>query len=258
MKFLFFNNSINKLLLYTRYSSHIVYCHFRSVAMNKSPVNFTSRSYYRSKANVSAFPVPVVQRKAVVVDGLNIFTRLRAFQIEQLSENNKKRKANSLFYQSKEEVVNDVEYIYSFFRSVFDDDVDIHFVLKKYGEKHMDFWYVLADSLIDIFGDRFNFRLYCALAMDNADKECDDRFALRLGLKLQSENNSVYILSQDKFRSINNHWSLDSEYYELTNTKFPIHNIRYIDYDIYEIKNLRFIQYEYYVNRDNIKMDIIM
>lgn len=230
--------------------------------MNKhsvaSSVKITSRVC--SKVNAFNFPAPVVQRKAVIVDGLNILTRLRAFRVESLSEkNSRKRKINPLFYQYKEEVIDDVEYIYSFFKYAFDDDTDIHFVIKKYGKKHMAFWHVLVDSLIDIFGSKFNFRLYCALDMDDKDKECDDRFTLRLGLKLQSENNSVYILSQDKFRSIDSHWFLDSDYYELTGVNSPIRTIKCKDYSRNMVSTLNFTQYEYYWSRyDNINMELIM
>lgn len=180
-----------------------------------------------SQPEIPFAPVFVFQRQTnnvhVVVDGLNFWCRLLHFLVGQTKSLNfmdADRVVQQHQFDSEIEIRRAFDATVKFFKDAVPPGSTVHFVVKRFGQGQI--WQAFNRLFREFFVENtmvnHTNRLYCALPENDHDDECDDRLVNRLALDLQcDENNRVYVISNDYYRSIDMHCHLPSTYKELTN-----------------------------------------
>jgi len=178
-------------------------------------------------------------RKTVIVDGLNVLSKIRI---------NKNIKNNVLskyphHYKNFFEINQDVKFLYYYFNNTFGKDINIYIILKKYNNHQLFLWEHLIKQLYRVFEQK-SLKIYCAIPQNIKDRECDDRIIIRICLKLQYNGITPYVLSQDKFRNINKHWDLNSEYIDMKSGQRVkiLDSYKYSKVDIANLVNLQYLR----------------
>ncbi|XWV25866.1 hypothetical protein QJ857_gp1215 [Tupanvirus soda lake] len=169
-----------------------------------------------------AIPFPVVQpespapsqRRNFVVDGMNILARiLDAINgtLEDLGFMSENRSVKQHQFNSDVDNMRAFEYAKLFFSKAVPSGSHIIFVLKEFGSSEQ--WKSFLKDFADTFLDKTNslphsYELCVALPEYRGDGECDDRLVARLAIL-----NDAHIISNDKYRSMSDHWDNDSTYY---------------------------------------------
>ena len=106
-----------------------------------------------------------------------------------------------------------------FFQRAVPEGATIHVVVKRFGDT--TFWNrfisIFKEILVDDNTVGHYYHLYHALPVllpnGQIDTECDDRLVNKLAVVLQANNNNyVYVISNDMYRSLKEHWHYRSLY----------------------------------------------
>lgn len=115
----------------------------------------------------------------------------------------------------------------------------IHCAVKKFGKKNI--WESFLKLFIEIFvkGDKnHSYNLYEAIPKNGdyiRDKECDDELAAKLAVTVgMNKKKKGYLVSNDKYRSMNGHWSSYSDYNILVEGKNCIYDLPNISFNEFE------------------------
>lgn len=94
-----------------------------------------------------------------------------------------------------------------FVTHVFPASTCVHFVTKKLPAPK---WSLFKECYDDVFSSdlagKYKFIPYVALHSDPSDSECDDRLTVRLAIELITRGERVFLLTNDKYRSLVEHW----------------------------------------------------
>lgn len=186
----------------------------------------------------------------VVIDGLNFWCSLMEIlstkqQSLGLMEVDRQTTKNHCF-DSPREIKLAFDRTVELFNKAVPDGTNIHIVVKKFG--NVGLWNEFISLFLETFdGDTRNFyHLYEAHHHndDYRDKECDDRLTVRLALLLNScKDNTVYLVSNDYYRSLENHWNFPSVYSILTDEHHATNVIRKNDFHWNLIDRLNFVNF---------------
>ncbi|QTF49053.1 hypothetical protein qu_158 [Acanthamoeba polyphaga mimivirus] len=157
-------------------------------------------------------------RVHLVVDFLNLVGEITRSQ-EDLGFMNLEKRVLDHQLGSKIEVVRIMENIKVFFDSALPVGSKVLLVTKRFGDKQI--WNCFKQSFREILVNPFEpcnqeYELYVAQKSQRFDKEHDDRLTVRLALMLKSEGKRVFVVSNDKYRSMATHWDLDSSFVKIT------------------------------------------
>ncbi|BCS83527.1 hypothetical protein QLL95_gp0596 [Cotonvirus japonicus] len=202
---------------------------------------------------------PPVSNIHLVVDGLNLFGRMMTTisdHPDDLGLMDIDRNVLRHQFDSLTEINICFDNMSKFFNESVPFGSNIHIVMKKFGSKKL--W----RSFKVMFADRFmnadrstahHYELIVAKPSARADTEGDDRLAVRLALELETDSNRVFVLSNDNYRSMEQHWHLPSLYKRITNDmpamgERPIHRIDATDYHLSELDGLNTIKFNFTVD----------
>ena len=107
----------------------------------------------------------------------------------------------------------------------------IDFVMKQFGSNAL--WNTFRSAFCSVFWASPSQHLYTFCVADAAnahDAECDDRLALGLALRYKLMGESVNVITNDKCRSLQQHWNFGSQYSISTNPETmiqPVYNSFY-------------------------------
>ncbi|MEM0353981.1 MAG: hypothetical protein QXW79_00230 [Thermoplasmata archaeon] len=158
----------------------------------------------------------------IVLDGMNFFSRISDFingRRKDLSLMEVDRNVYDHEFNSEDEIERVLNYTTNFFEHAIPPGAMIYVIIKHF---HRQIWNVFENLLIDKFLNNQNlthkYYIYQALPSHHVsnDRECDDRLVIKLAAKLgNGRKNEVYIISNDRYGSIQEHWNFPTKYLDL-------------------------------------------
>jgi hypothetical protein len=154
-----------------------------------------------------------------VVDGLNLFSRMSeplTLSLKDLGYMDTERKVEFHQFNCVTEQKRVLDYVIEFFDKAAPPGSLIHFVFKQFGTDES--WEQFKEYFANTFMNAENnlahtYDFYVAKPAFYGDKECDDRLVARLAIKLEKDKrNYVYVVSNDNYNSMPQHWAMSSKY----------------------------------------------
>ncbi|AEQ32434.1 hypothetical protein [Megavirus chiliensis] len=173
----------------------------------------------------------------VVVDGLNFFASLLSTTTkdqnqEKMGYMTVDRSVQKHQFECHVEMKRTIETMIKFFDMAVPFGSHIHVVVKRFGSKKIwsAFKTLFASMLMSDSSTNHIYQLFIAKCEDRADGEADDRLTMRLAVELSKSQNRVFIVSNDNYRSMAQHWNLPCHYKKITDDspafgKRTIHNL---------------------------------
>nr|WBF71094.1 hypothetical protein [Megavirus caiporensis] len=173
----------------------------------------------------------------VVVDGLNFFASLLSTTTkdqnqEKMGYMTVDRNVQKHQFECQVEMKRAFETMVKFFDVAVPFGSQIHVVVKRFGSKKIwsAFKTLFASMLMSDSQTNHTYQLFIAKCEDRTDGEADDRLTMRLAIELSKSRKRVFIVSNDNYRSMAQHWNLPCHYKKITDDspafgKRPIHNL---------------------------------
>lgn len=197
---------------------------------------------------------PIDNNIEVFVDGLNFMSNV----MKTLSTNQSSlgymdvdRKVSTHQFDSLVEIGRALDNAKQFFDLIVPAGSKINLSFKKFGTNEIwaGFQKIFKEKFFDNKDVKHIYDYYVAKPVNIYDTECDDRLTVRLALKAWRENKKVFVISNDKYRSMSDHWNNPSKYSLITKFGVEQRSIGVVWRDIDHIRSLPIVKFDFWTEK---------